>query len=76
MFLPYLPFLRVLSPWSLPHHAAKNVCSTTNVLLGPPITYLLARYDRANEQYPFEGFPGPVPAYMYLAFTKPLSVPI
>ena len=36
---------------------AKNVCSTTNDLLGPPITYLLARYDLINEQYPFEGFP-------------------
>ena len=36
---------------------AKNVCSTTNVLLGPPMTYLLARYDLVNEQYPFEGFP-------------------
>ena len=36
---------------------AKNVCSSTNVLLGPPITYLLARYDLINEQYPFEGFP-------------------
>ena len=45
-------------------HAAKNVCSTTNVLLGPPIAYLLARYDRVNEQYPFESFPGPVPVYL------------
>jgi hypothetical protein len=68
--------LTSLPSCSFLHHAAKNVCSTTNVLLGPPITYLLARYDRANEQYPFEGFPGPVPAYMYLALTKPLSVPI
>ena len=74
--VPHPPILRVLLLLLLPpsHHAAKNVCSTTNVLLGPPITYLLARYDRVNEQYPFEGFPGPVPAY--LAFTKPLSVPI